>query len=1004
MDMDPDEGVRPGLVRTNAPTLAAKVHDPSTPPEEIFALERALAFRADFVYFRRVPDRPPVPLAWVFDRTDTLSSSITSGEMAQLHRRLWSAGEIPLSFVFLPTEVQIYHVLQGPRLADGDMEAHPWDTVRLAGEVAQALGELASKYSARRLDDGRFWEETPAAGRLGPDGAAFMALLTEVGERRAELGGSCDPALVNRLLILFILIKYLEERRDKNRQGVFPPSAFSDFVEGASGFLDILEAGPEAVLRFLDALARPDRLNGEVFKLNAGERKALSETDLRPFSDLLGGQYSGTQRTLWPRYSFHDLPVELISHLYEQFLPRQPGVVYTPPFLVNFILDEVLPLSESTPDGFRLLDPACGSGIFLVGAFKRLVQRWRWEHAYEPPDVDTLKRLQRECLCGVDCQPEAVRLTQFSLAIALCDFLEPRVIWNELHFDDLVGTNLFHDDFFARARSAEWEDSKPFHVVVGNPPFVEVLTPAGQTWCKRLKTEEGFELPGKQAALLFLKAATQITKSNGQIALVQPSGPLLYNENSAVFREPFFEKTHIPQIVDLTHLSRVLFKRRKPGTPSRESEANSRANPGDEPVAVVFAENRPPTQDLLLHVTVRRTVQAEQKLMFEVDHYDLHFVPRHDAIHDPRVWKADFIGGGRIPALLRRLGGLPSLGQYLEEKRREGWDWGEGYIAGSDKKISRMRELKGRPDGSLSEAETRELAALKKRHRRAPWLTEKRLLPTRAFTAHGVAWEKLQTITSEYFTEPRRESLFQGPLVLIKEVIESDTGAIPVALVENGVCYLDQVFGIHAPSAVLMELDCLKRAMESRLVRFSVTSTSPKYLVARSSAFRQADILKVPYSPNSDDLVLTPIEEAIVDDVLTYVAEFKRKGDKSAVMHPPTDTDLRAFGEFFCRVLGTVYPPLRAGTPVVFKGGICFPFHFGGPSAPLPAAEGCDGDSIQALLEQEVGSSLRCQRILRVFHGDTLLLVKPPQLRYWLRSIAVRDADEIFADLLADGN
>jgi len=51
-----------------------------------------------------------------------------------------------------------------------------------------------------------------------------------------------------------------------------------------------------------------------------------------------------------------------------------------------------------------------------------------------------------------------------------------------------------------------------------------------------------------------------------------------------------------------------------------------------------------------------------------------------------------------------------------------------------------------------------------------------------------------------------------------------------------------------------------------------------------------------------------------------------------------------------------------------------------------------------------VSPSLRCQRILRLFHGNMLLLLKPAQLRYWLRSIAVRDADEIFVELQEQGH
>ena len=109
----------------------------------------------------------------------------------------------------------------------------------------------------------------------------------------------------------------------------------------------------------------------------------------------------------------------------------------------------------------------------------------------------------------------------------------------------------------------------------------------------------------------------------------------------------------------------------------------------------------------------------------------------------------------------------------------------------------------------------------------------------------------------------------------------------------------------------------------------------------------------------------------------------------------PSDEQLHRFGEFFCRVLGSVYSTLREAEPVRLPEDICYPFYFG--NAPSESLESGDAGALKlaSLLTATVSPSVRCQRILRVFHGNMLLLVKPAQLRYWLRSIAVRDADEL---------
>jgi len=1007
IDMSLDEAVCPGLVAVSA--LPRKKRDPGTPLEEILALERAEHFGAHYVYFRRTLGRGPSAVAYIYDWTDRLHDAHRSGskrgkaapqalrkELANLHRGVWSACEIPLVYVFLPTNVEIYHILKGPRAEGNTIAPDPWRSITLAGDLAQAL----EAFSARKLDDGTFWDDQTGSD-LKLEGAAFMALSEEIEECRAELKKQGVQDLVaKRLLILFVMIKYLEERRDRHGRGVFPEGLFARFASDALDFVGLLRAGGGAVLAFLDHLASKERFNGDVFQLEGAERMAIAGADLQPFADLLDARIQKGQRTFWRRYAFSELPVELISHLYEQFLPKQPGVVYTPPFLVSFILDEVLPLSESTPESFRLIDFACGSGVFLVGAYKRLVQRWRRDHDFQYPNVDTLKSLLEKHVFGVDIEPEAVRLTMFSLCVALCDSLESRVVWDNLHFDRLHGRNLFEGDYFTR--ESQWRGEAGFDLVVGNPPFRSETSDAATEVMSRITEKEpDFDLPDKQVALLFLKSATRIAKQGARIALMQPSGPLLYNEGSSRFRQHFLRQVHVSQIVDLTHLSRVLFKRpRKRGLEAGEGGSN---NPADFPVAIVFAEKRDPDdEEPLLHVTVRRTAQAEQRLMLEIDHYDLHFIPRQEAIEDPRIWKANFIGGGRIPQMLRRLGDLRTLGAFLDDAvSRRGWDQGEGFTVGDEKKVALRESLAAREgDGALTEAEKE----LKKRYRLGPWLTDKRVLPTAALTAEGINLDAATLITQRFFAEPRRETLFKGPLLLVKAVDEAAAQKVPLALIQEDICFLHQIYGIHAPKADLPLLERVRDALsDDRRLRFHLLATSGGYLIGRSSAFRTGDMLTLPFPESPQDLKLSPLEQALFEDALDHVADFKRNGNEAKCQKPPNDDELRQFGDFFCLILGSVYKELKADAPVRLPNGVCFPFYFGAaPSVRLDSGR-AGAMKLDKLLNASVGSSLRCQRILRVFQDNMLFLVKPARLRYWLRSIAVRDADELFVDLQAMG-
>ena len=145
-----------------------------------------------------------------------------------------------------------------------------------------------------------------------------------------------------------------------------------------------------------------DHFNGGIFSLSIDDQITLKNTNLEFLASFLEGTIVGTQRVFWEEYSFKHIPIELISNFYEEFLPKEKnessgqekkkdsGAVYTPAFLVNFLIDECLPLSSKQLNGnVKLIDASCGSGIFLVMAFKRLVQRWRILNRKEGKLADT---------------------------------------------------------------------------------------------------------------------------------------------------------------------------------------------------------------------------------------------------------------------------------------------------------------------------------------------------------------------------------------------------------------------------------------------------------------------------------------------------------------------------------------------------------------------------------------------------------------------------------------
>ena len=186
-----------------------------------------------------------------------------------------------------------------------------------------------------------------------------------------------------------------------------------------------------------------------------------------------------------------DLYQDLSQHAKDTY-----ALLQTPVFVEEFILDRTMEpaLAERPLEGFRLIDPACGSGHFLLGAFTRLLDRW---HKYAP-DLETQARVQTalDAIHGVDLNPFAVAIARFRLTLAALQAsgLQSLEQAPAFTFHLAVGDSLIHGpdpDTLPglEARSAfmpftyATEDSTlllsileegRYDVVVGNPPYITV--------------------------------------------------------------------------------------------------------------------------------------------------------------------------------------------------------------------------------------------------------------------------------------------------------------------------------------------------------------------------------------------------------------------------------------------------------------------------------------------------------------------------------------------------
>jgi hypothetical protein len=167
---------------------------------------------------------------------------------------------------------------------------------------------------------------------------------------------------------------------------------------------------------------------------------------------------------------------------------KRYALLQTPDFIVDFILDRTLTpaLDEFPLEGFRLVDPACGSGHFLLAAFDRLLREWG--KGQGDPVMIVERTLQ--CIYGVDLNPYAEAIARFRLLIAA---LQASGVKRLKHAPDwpihvVTGDSLLFGPHKMVPHMACLSTEDPeqlrvilqtqgYHVVVGNPPYINVQDP-----------------------------------------------------------------------------------------------------------------------------------------------------------------------------------------------------------------------------------------------------------------------------------------------------------------------------------------------------------------------------------------------------------------------------------------------------------------------------------------------------------------------------------------------
>jgi len=347
-------------------------------------------------------------------------------------------------------------------------------------------------------------------------------------------------------------------------------------------------------------------------------------------------------------YEFSVLPADILGQVYERFLgkviriadtnqvmiedksevKKAGGVYYTPSYIVDYIvkqtvgqlLDEkrikakrgsktndvhgflkkLLDKGKHSASQLKILDPACGSGSFLLGAYHKLLD-WHLEQYLRAPEiwikgknprlyqasgstwkltVSERKRILLNNIYGIDIDPQAVEVTKLSLLLKVLEdeqsvisqlsLFKERVL-PDLNHNIKCGNALIGQDFYQeqqldlideetqyRVNAFDWENefaqimqTGGFDIVIGNPPYVrqELLSESKPYFKAHYQTYYGTA----DLYVYFIEKAHHLLRENGRFGMILSNKFMRANYGKKL-RHFLLETTHLEQIIDFGEL------------------------------------------------------------------------------------------------------------------------------------------------------------------------------------------------------------------------------------------------------------------------------------------------------------------------------------------------------------------------------------------------------------------------------------------------------------------
>ncbi|ENA1801743.1 N-6 DNA methylase [Flavobacterium psychrophilum] len=949
----------------------------------------------------------------------------TLKQIAEIQKASWNFQKVLFLYVYTKTEIRIYNCSEKPFGYEENIQENEFTNKLKELELYSCketdndkLKKLNILFSRIAIDTGFIWSSIEAKeikDKINLQNRVDKFLIQSLinVSRELEEQGLTDKNLIHKLVMRSLFLLYLEDR------GATKKEFYGEFSLKAESYLDLLKQGEvNHVYSLFDKLA--EDFNGSLFNIEENEINLVTREHLDLIRQCFTSGYTKSNQiklfSYWRLFNFSIIRIELLSEIYENFLSeldkkakKNTGTFYTPPSLVELILNEKLPVRNNETDyKVKTLDPSCGSGIFLVQSFKRLVKRYENKHNSKLNDFNILIDILKSNIFGIELDGKSIKVAAFSLYLALLDNLDPKTDWwnGTIKFPYLIndnddeslkeqGNNLFKRDTISDL--SEIKKLQNFDLIVGNPPFgTKKLLPTITAYCEK----ENF---AKEMVLPFLHKATLLAPK-GKIALIFNT-KVLTNTGGTYqnFRKWLFNKKYVEKIYNFSIL------RKAPKFSGGQLFGSAVG-----PISIVFYQNETPenSKDTITYYAPKTYIKNDVLEGIVIDSSDEKHLPRIECKKpNSKIWKIAMWGSFFDFELIEKLEKKHNtLENYFETNKNE-WLKGSGLHSPDKKQIEKNK-----------------------------FFLPSEVINTRLINKYYTSRSALVENSKIY--RPTNELLYKSPFLIIKEgqkekefcssVIDFDCYHMSYSVVNNNIqilkvlsAYINSVFsnyylslssaswGIErerVQSNEMLELPAIIEKLELKSVEKLSSKIDEIISIKKSNELNhntthiEKQIDQIIYN---DILKLTEDEQIVIQDTLNYSLDLFEKQEKSKAVLPVNDIDVytkritKEINDWLddddLKISATHYFIDRNCPLYLVK------LSFGNQQKETQISKENIYQELKKIdkkLWNKESDNLYFRKKLNYFDGDDIYIIKPNQRRFWSQTVAMEDSKSLLVEIL----